>query len=163
MRRFFGKTGTTNNWKDAWFLGFTSDLSTGLWIGYDKLGLSLGIGQAAGGIAAPVWGNYMREALKNEPVSDLPVYAALKEMTVCSNSGLLPGPSCKSTMSEVFIPEFAPDTICSTCSNLNSNFNLSTKSPEENIMQGQKQKILNNIRDNKKDSIINNIGNELLQ
>jgi penicillin-binding protein 1A len=158
-----GKTGTTNNWKDAWFIGFTSDLSTGLWIGYDKLGLSLGVGQAAAGIAAPVWGYYMREALRNDPVSGFPVYADLKEMTVCANSGLLPGPGCKSTITEVFIPEFLPDKICDICSSQNSNFHMSSKSPEENIMQGQKQKMLNNMKSNKKDSIINNIGDELLQ
>ena len=158
-----GKTGTTNNWKDAWFIGFTSDLSTGLWIGYDKLGLSLGVGQAAAGIAAPVWGNYMREALRNDPVSGLPVYATLVTMTVCENSGMLPGPSCRSTISEVFAPEFLPDKVCDVCSNQNSNFHISSKSPEENIMQGQKQKMQNNMKDNKKDSIINNIGDELLQ
>jgi len=162
-----GKTGTTNNWKDAWFIGFTSDLSTGLWIGYDKLGLSLGVGQAAAGIAAPVWGNYMREALRNDPVSDFPAYAMLTQLTVCANSGLLPGPSCKSTISEVFIPEFVPDKICDVCSNHDSSFRMSTKAPDENIMQGQKQKILNNIKDttkdNKKNTITNNIGDELLQ
>ena len=158
-----GKTGTTNNWKDAWFIGFTSDLSTGLWIGYDKLGLSLGVGQAAAGIAAPVWGNYMREALRNDPVSGFQTYAALNTLTVCEVSGMLPGPSCKSTISEVFVPEFLPNKICDVCSNQTSDYRMSSKSPDENIMQGQKQKILNNIKENKKDSIINNIGDELLQ
>ncbi len=158
-----GKTGTTNNWKDAWFIGFTSDLSTGLWIGYDKLGLSLGVGQAAAGIAAPVWGNYMREALRNEPVSGLPSYAVLTEITVCGNSGLLPGPSCRSTIKEVFIPETLPTKICDICSNQNADFHISSQSPDENLMQGQKEKMLNKTKDNKKNTIINNIGDELLQ
>lgn len=157
-----GKTGTTNNWKDAWFIGFTSGLTTGLWMGYDKLGLSLGVGQAAAGIAAPVWGYYMREALRNDPVSDFFSYAMLSEVTVCATSGMLPGPSCKGTITEVFVPDHLPEKQCDVCSGQNPDFKISSKGPDENISKEQKQKILNNIKDRKKDSIINNIGDELL-
>ena len=158
-----GKTGTTNNWKDAWFLGFSANLTTGLWIGYDKMGLSLGIGQAAGGIAAPVWGRYMREALKNEPVMDFPHYAPLTVMKVCANSGLLPGPRCASTIEEVFIPSFLPEKGCDICSEMKSVLPMANSSPDENIVQSQKKTIMKNIREGKKESIINSIGNDLLR
>ncbi len=56
-----GKTGTTSNWTDAWFCGYTPDIAAVVWFGYDRPFMSLGKHQAGAGIAAPVWGNYMRE------------------------------------------------------------------------------------------------------
>jgi penicillin-binding protein 1A len=56
-----GKTGTTSNWTDAWFCGYTPDVVTIVWFGYDRPFMSLGKHQAGASVAAPVWGNYMRE------------------------------------------------------------------------------------------------------
>ncbi len=56
-----GKTGTNTNWTDAWFCGFTPDLSTVVWVGYDRLFMSLGRHQAGASVAAPIWGRYMRD------------------------------------------------------------------------------------------------------
>ncbi len=63
-----GKTGTTNELKDAWFIGFTPNLLAGVWIGYDDHNVSLGKGETGGHAACPIWLYFMEQALKNEPV-----------------------------------------------------------------------------------------------
>jgi penicillin-binding protein 1A len=65
-----GKTGTTSNWTDAWFCGYTPDIVTVVWVGYDKPFLSLGKHQAGGTVAAPIWAGYMREIYQDMPVND---------------------------------------------------------------------------------------------
>ncbi len=60
-----GKTGTTNDYKDAWFVGFSPDLAAGVFVGFD-MPASLGEGEAGGGVAAPVFGDFMAEALKDQ-------------------------------------------------------------------------------------------------
>ncbi len=61
-RPIAGKTGTTNDYKDAWFIGFTPDLAVGVYIGFDQPS-SLGHGETGGNVAAPVVRDFMREAL----------------------------------------------------------------------------------------------------
>jgi penicillin-binding protein 1A len=65
-RQIAGKTGTTQDFQDAWFSGFTPDLETTVWIGYDTP-TSLGNNETGGAIAAPVWHDFMMAALKNRP------------------------------------------------------------------------------------------------
>ena len=65
-RAIAGKTGTTQDSMDAWFVGFTPDLVTAVWIGFDD-NASLGDKETGGGIAAPIWHDYMAIALKNRP------------------------------------------------------------------------------------------------
>lgn len=62
-----GKTGTTSNWTDAWFCGFTPDIVTVIWVGYDKPFLSLGQHQAGGTVAAPIWAKYMKDIYNGMP------------------------------------------------------------------------------------------------
>ncbi len=66
-----GKTGTTNKTKDAWFIGFTPSLITGVWVGMDEE-RSLGPKETGGQAAAPIFISYMREALKGQPVEQFP-------------------------------------------------------------------------------------------
>ena len=65
-RAIAGKTGTTQDSHDAWFVGFTPDLVTAVWIGFDNND-SLGDRETGGGLAAPIWHDYMAVALKNRP------------------------------------------------------------------------------------------------
>jgi len=58
-----GKTGTTDNYVDAWFIGSIPDLTAGVWIGYDR-STSLGEGETGGQAAAPVWKNFMQQTSK---------------------------------------------------------------------------------------------------
>ncbi len=62
-----GKTGTTSNWSDVWFCGYTPDIVAVVWLGYDRQFMSLGKNQAAAGTAAPIWGQFMREIYNGMP------------------------------------------------------------------------------------------------
>ncbi|HPA73785.1 MAG TPA: penicillin-binding transpeptidase domain-containing protein, partial [Spirochaetota bacterium] len=62
-----GKTGTTSNWSDTWFCGYTPDIVAVVWLGYDRQFMSLGKNQAAASVAAPIWGHFMREIYNGMP------------------------------------------------------------------------------------------------
>lgn len=68
-----GKTGTTNGSTDAWFIGFTPTLVTGVWVGHDEKIKSIGHGATGGHVAAPIWLYYMTEASKKYPTKDFKV------------------------------------------------------------------------------------------
>jgi penicillin-binding protein 1A len=70
-RPIAGKTGTTQDWGDAWFSGFTPDLVATVWIGFDN-NSSLGAHEEGGIVAAPIWHEFMTEAFKGRPVLDFP-------------------------------------------------------------------------------------------
>ena len=61
-----GKTGTTNNYTDAWFVGYTEGVLAAVWIGYDDPSHVLGLGQTGGVVAAPIWAEFMKRALWRE-------------------------------------------------------------------------------------------------
>ncbi len=80
-----GKTGTTNDFRDAWFVGFNPDILTAVWVGYDTP-RSMGVSSTGGRIALPIWMDYMREAVPKEKDRDFPeipgvVWAAIDEAT----------------------------------------------------------------------------------
>ena len=68
----YGKTGTTNDSIDTWFVGYQPSLVAGVWMGYSKP-RKLGDRETGGGLSLPVWIGYMTHALRNEPVAELPV------------------------------------------------------------------------------------------
>ena len=67
-----GKTGTTNDLDDAWFIGYTPQLLAGVWVGFDEK-RTLGKLETGGHVAAPIWLQFMQHALENEPILDFPV------------------------------------------------------------------------------------------
>jgi penicillin-binding protein 1A len=82
-----GKTGTTNDTHDAWFVGFTPELVTGVWIGFDSE-RSLGPKETGGVAAAPVWTNFMKAALQGRPVVDFPVPEGVTFAQIDPGTGL---------------------------------------------------------------------------
>ncbi|MCB1302835.1 MAG: transglycosylase domain-containing protein [Leptospiraceae bacterium] len=107
-----GKTGTTDRSTNAWFVGYTPNLVTAIYIGYD-INKSLGHGGTGGGMAAPVWGRYMNQALKGEAVMSFPSAPAdIVQATVCRTSGKRPLPQCPDTITEYFIKGTVPTEPC---------------------------------------------------
>jgi len=88
MRPATGKTGTTNDHKDAWFVGYIPQLVTGVWVGYDKL-ISMGVNETGGAAASPIWVNYMQKVIKDFPPYDFPIPKGIKFVNIDSETGLL--------------------------------------------------------------------------
>ncbi|WP_297211935.1 MULTISPECIES: penicillin-binding protein 1A [Thermodesulfovibrio] len=65
-----GKTGTSNEFRDAWFVGYTPQLVAGVWVGYDDMRKSLGHGEAGGRASAPIWAQFMKEVLSSREIQD---------------------------------------------------------------------------------------------
>lgn len=88
-----GKTGTTNDYKDAWFLGYTNALTCGVWVGFDQPQtiMSRGYGSA---LALPVWTQTMIKASQRYPAKVLPPAIPLARATVCANSNQLATNEC---------------------------------------------------------------------
>jgi penicillin-binding protein 1A len=82
-----GKTGTTSDWRDAWFVGFTPDLAAGVYVGYDDHS-SLGRGEQAARVSAPIFRDFMMAALKNAPPTEFRIPPGLRLYRVEPNSGM---------------------------------------------------------------------------
>ena len=104
-----GKTGTTNDNKDAWFIGFSSNLVVGVFIGND-MPSSLGKKETGGKVAAPIWGNFMKKALLMYPSSPFKIPKNVEMIKVDHETGLLPSAETKKIIYEAFISGTAPTT-----------------------------------------------------
>ena len=104
-----GKTGTTNDWKDAWFVGFSSDLAVGVYIGYDKP-RTLGTGASATGgqLAAPIVRDFMKVALADKPAVPFRVPPGLKLIRIDARSGTRASPGDSKVILEAFKPGTSP-------------------------------------------------------
>lgn len=96
-----GKTGSTNDHRDAWFAGFNTDLSTAVWVGFDDYA-SLGRGEFGAKAALPIWIDYMGAVLKDLPEGSLPMPPGISTVLINSDSGLPTSASDPNSMSEIF-------------------------------------------------------------
>ena len=106
-RPIAGKTGTTNDEKDAWFVGYTPNLVVGLYLGYDKP-QGLGKGSTGGGLAAPIFKEFMAQALKDTPVVDFQVPEGMKLVAINRKTGMQANEGEGGTIMEAFKPGTGP-------------------------------------------------------
>jgi penicillin-binding protein 1A len=98
-----GKTGTPQNWSDAWTVGFSPYYTTAIWFGFDKPGNSLGVNLTGSTLAGPVWADYMREIHQGLGYKEFARPATgVIDVTVCAKSGLLKTAACN--QGEVTLP-----------------------------------------------------------
>jgi penicillin-binding protein 1A len=102
-----GKTGTTNDEKDVWFVGFSPDVAVGVYIGYDKP-KPLGRGATGGQVAAPIVRDFLKVALADKPAVPFRVPAGIKLIRIDPKSGMRAGPGAERVILEAFKPGTAP-------------------------------------------------------
>ena len=104
-----GKTGTTQNWSDAWTVGFSPYYTTAVWFGFDQKGRSLGLGLTGATAAGPAWARYMKDIHRGLPRIDFTKPASgLVTERVDASSGLLPTKYSTKTKDEIFIAGTEP-------------------------------------------------------
>ena len=109
-----GKTGTTNDYKDAWFIGYTSELTCGVWVGFDQPATIIPRGYGAA-LALPVWTQVMSKAASRYPPQPFQPTMPLSRATVCSISNRLATTGCNAagTAYEITIPDDkVPQALC---------------------------------------------------
>jgi penicillin-binding protein 1A len=108
-----GKTGTTNDEKDAWFVGFSPDLVVGVFVGYDKP-TSMGRGATGGDIAAPIFTDFMKVALADQPAKQFQVPPGINLIPIDRRTGLMAGEGGgEAVILEAFKPGTAPPSTYS--------------------------------------------------
>ena len=100
-RPLAGKTGTTNSYRDAWFVGYAPNLATGVWIGFDSVE-TLGKVESGAHAALPIWTDFMKEALNMLPVLTFSVPEGIQFVEVDRQTGALVDEPSKGTTTEVF-------------------------------------------------------------
>ena len=106
-----GKTGTTNDYVDAWFVGFTPHLVTGVWVGFDKPRTIIRNG-FAGELAVPMWARFMKQATAKDKPDTFVMPQGLTAVNVCRLSGQLPTPACDRVITEYFARGTTPTEVC---------------------------------------------------
>ena len=100
------KTGTTNDFRDSWIVGYTPDIVTGVWVGNADNTPMSEVGGSNG--AGPIWHNFMERAHEGRPVRDFVRPPTIIELEVCADSGTIPSEVCPQRRTEIFFKDQPP-------------------------------------------------------
>ena len=106
-----GKTGTTDDYRDAWFIGYTPQIVTGVWVGND-IPRSNGRGFTGGAVAAPIWERFMRTAVTTRPEADFPQPENVIRVIIDPATGEAANTSCPQKVTEFFTTATVPAANC---------------------------------------------------
>lgn len=109
-----GKTGTTNDFRNAWFVGFTPQLCAGVWVGFDDERLSLGDNQSGANTGLPIWAPFMRMAHDTLmlPLADFQEPQGIVHLKICAETKKIANESCPVIWDEIFTEAMAPTDSC---------------------------------------------------
>lgn len=104
-----GKTGTTQNWADAWAVGYTPYYTAVFWFGFDKPGQSLGTSITGSSLAGPCWGEFIHRTHENLPLKQFPqVESGVVQHSFCFHSGQYPCKDCERVSTQWFLEGTGP-------------------------------------------------------
>jgi penicillin-binding protein 1A len=123
-----GKTGTPQNWSDAWAVGYSPYYTTAIWFGFDKPGNSLGVELTGSTLAGPVWGDYMRVIHQGLPRRDfIRPASGVIDVTVCAKTGLLRTAACnEGEITLPFLTGTQPTRACDLHGNMSTVATINT-------------------------------------
>ncbi len=109
-----GKTGTTQNFADTWFVGFTPQIVAGVWVGFDDYRVSLGSRMSGAAVALPVWAKFMKKVHEtlDLPEEKFELPPGVAQMEVCGDTFEVASMYCPSRLEEVFVPGAEPTSPC---------------------------------------------------
>ncbi|MGE5398521.1 MAG: transglycosylase domain-containing protein [Chitinophagales bacterium] len=105
-----GKTGTTQNYRDAWFVGYTPQISCAVWVGYDTQLKSVGI--PGGQIAGPIWAGFMKNGLTKLPKKAFEQPSGITKRDICLDTGMLATDYCPRPNEMAFLSGTEPLDVC---------------------------------------------------
>ena len=109
VRPAAGKTGTTDDENDAWFVGYTPDLATGVWVGCDK---NRRLGLTGTQAAVPIWARFMDVAHRDRPLRDFDPPPDVVDVWIDGDTGYRAGPGCPHVMQAAFVRKTEPRQVC---------------------------------------------------
>jgi penicillin-binding protein 1A len=124
-----GKTGTTNDYRDAWFIGYTPTLVSGVWVGYDDQ-RSLGPKATGSRAALPIWLEFMKYAHQGQEPVDFSAPESIIYRNIDPRTGLLSTEQCRSSLREAFLPGTEPRKYCEEQGALDEEPSIQDEAPE---------------------------------